>query len=84
MNSERTKIDHVAYPESLKALSFASLVWIARDAASALRAMPDGHKAGHYADEINYVANELYRRKIAMEFGNGGGNIATNKRDKGS
>lgn len=56
-------IDHVNYPERLKTLPFSALFGIARDAHEAERANPNGPKAGYYLDEINYVANELHRRK---------------------
>lgn len=62
-------IDHVNYPERLKALSLSSLWAIAKDAHEAERLNPNGPKAGYYLDEINYVANEIHRRR----FGNGGG-----------
>lgn len=58
-------IDHIAYPESLKTKTDAELHFIAKDAYEAMRAMPEGPKAGYYADEVNYVANELHRRRCA-------------------
>lgn len=60
------QIDHVNYPERLKSLSFLSLLGIAKDAHEAERANPQGPKAGYYLDEINYVANELHRRRSSM------------------
>lgn len=67
---QQEQIDHVNYPERLKSLSLSSLWAIARDAYEAERANPNGHKAGYYLDEINYVSNEMHRRG----FGNGGVN----------
>jgi hypothetical protein len=34
-----------------------------KDAHEAMTANPEGPKAGYYADEINYCADELARRK---------------------
>lgn len=62
MNHE---IDHKAYPARLRRLPAISLRFIIRDAKEALAAMPDSPKAGYYADEINYAAMELQRRKEA-------------------
>lgn len=67
---QQEQIDHVNYPERLKSLSLSSLWAIARDAYEAERANPNGHKAGYYLDEINYVSNEMHRRG----FGNSGVN----------
>jgi len=58
-------IDHAAYPLALRAKSDAALHFILKDAAEALRAMPQGEKAGYYADEINYAGMELARRRGA-------------------
>jgi hypothetical protein len=58
-------MDHAAYQKKVKAMTLAELHYIIRDAHEAERAMPDGPKAGHYLDEINYCANELARRKQA-------------------
>jgi len=33
-----------------------------QDAQEAIQAMPDGHKADYYADEVHYCAMELARR----------------------
>lgn len=57
-----TTIDHTAYPKSLRSKSVDSLHFIRADARAALAAMPDGHKAGYYADEICYCTDELARR----------------------
>ena len=55
-------INHIEYPKSLKIKSDDSLRYIMKDAHEAMTANPDGSKAGYYADEINYCANELYTR----------------------
>lgn len=57
------KIDHVAYPQKLRTKSPSELRYIIKDAKEALQAMPNGKNAGYYQDEINYCANELYRRQ---------------------
>ena len=58
-------IDHAAYMERVKTLSDSALRYTIKDASEAIRAQPDGHKAGYYADEINYCADELAKRKRA-------------------
>ncbi len=55
-------MNHSEYMEQVKLLSVESLRYIIKDCSEALKANPDGHKAGHYADEINYCAMELYAR----------------------
>ncbi len=55
-------MNHSKYMEQVKLLSEESLRYIIKDCGEALKANPDGHKAGHYADEINYCAMELYAR----------------------
>lgn len=57
-----TEIDHTNYPKSLKTISIESLRYIANDCKAAIAAYPDGHKAGYYADELNYIANEINQR----------------------
>lgn len=56
-------IDHTAYMERVKTLSDSALRYVINDAAAAIRAMPDGHKAGYYADEIHYCSDELTKRR---------------------
>lgn len=60
--SESTSIDHAAYQKKVRGLSNAALLYTMKDAADAIKAHPTGHKAGYYADEINYCANEVRRR----------------------
>lgn len=55
-------INHRTYPISLTNKSVESLRYIMRDAKEAMTAMPEGPKAGYYADEINYCADEIYSR----------------------
>lgn len=62
-NSSVEHIDHTRYPESLKTKSESALRYIIKDAQEALKAMPNGPKAGYYQDEVNYAVNELNRRK---------------------
>jgi hypothetical protein len=57
------QIDHIEYPKRLVSLSSWSLHYIMRDCRDAIKAYPDGHKAGYYADEINYCVMELNRRR---------------------
>jgi len=56
-------IDHVEYPKRLRTKSDAALRFIVKDATEAMRANPEGQKAGYYADEVNYASNELARRR---------------------
>ena len=58
-----THIDHTAYPATLKGKSIASLLWIISDATKARDAMPEGQKAGYYADEILYCGMEIQSRR---------------------
>jgi len=62
--SAPTQIDHTAYPKRLRTKTHSELRYILDDARAAIAANPDGHKAGFYADEINYVCDELSRRDI--------------------
>ena len=59
---EQTNIDHINYPKYLHNKSIAQLAYVIQDAREAIEAMPEGHKAGYYADEINYCAMEIRRR----------------------
>lgn len=56
------QIDHAAYPSRCRQMSDAALHFTIADCRAALAAMPDGDKAGFYADEISYAAAELARR----------------------
>jgi len=57
-----TFMDHAAYQKACKTKSLDSLRYIIKDAAEAMQAMPNGYKAGYYADEIHYCHAELRRR----------------------
>ncbi len=57
------RMDHYAYPVSLFNKSDEELRFIIKDANEAMRAMPDGENAGYYADEVNYAADEIARRR---------------------
>lgn len=59
-------MDHAKYQQRVKLLTGAQLRFIIHDAKAAIEAMPDGHKAGHYADEVSYAAMELMRREREM------------------
>ncbi len=60
-----TEINHTEYPKTLKGRSEDALRYTIKDANEAMLAMPEGHKAGYYADEIHYCAMELTRRAAA-------------------
>ena len=60
---EITQIDHKSYQEHVRKMTVISLRWTIKDCKNAIAAMPDGHKAGYYADEIHYCAMELKRRQ---------------------
>ena len=55
-------IDHTEYPKRLKNKSIEQLQFIIDDAKAAIKAMPDGPKAGYYADEICYCGDEITKR----------------------
>ena len=61
----KIEIDHDAYQRKVRKLSDQSLRFIIKDARKAIEAMPEGPKANYYADEINYCASELHRRKVS-------------------
>jgi hypothetical protein len=61
------EINHAEYPKKLKRLDEDSLRYIMKDAHEAMTANPEGPKAGYYADEINYCADELARRKEKLK-----------------
>lgn len=56
------QIDHAAYARRVRRQSEAELLFTIADARQAIAAMPDGPKAGYYADEIHYANAELARR----------------------
>jgi len=60
---EKQEINHGEYQRKTRKMSLEALRFTIRDAGEAIAAMPDGAKAGYYADEINYCAMELNRRK---------------------
>jgi hypothetical protein len=56
-------IDHAAYAARVRKMTDAQLHYAIKDANQAIQAMPNGDKAGYYADEVNYCASELARRR---------------------
>lgn len=60
---KKIEIDHAGYVAKTKGMSIEELEYTRRDAKEALRAMPDGPKAGYYADEVSYCSMELSRRR---------------------
>ncbi len=59
------KMDHAAYQARCRARTVAELRYIAKDAAEAARALPNGQNAGYYLDEVSYCGMELRRRGLA-------------------
>ena len=57
------QINHTEYPKSLKSKSEGELNFIMTDAYEAMQANPESPKAGYYADEVNYCADELALRR---------------------
>jgi hypothetical protein len=55
-------INHGEYMAKTKTMMVAELRYTIEDATKAILANPEGHKAGYYADEINYCAMELKKR----------------------
>jgi len=66
-----TVINHAAYQASLKTKTVAQLRYTIKDAQAAMAAMPDGHKAGYYADEANYCGMEIAGRQSRQPYLNG-------------
>ena len=60
-------IDHQAYMDYVSGLSDEELSYIRKDAMEAMRANPDGDKAGYYADEVNYVEMEMANRNKSSD-----------------
>lgn len=56
-------IDHARYPKYCRGRTEAELRHIIADCRATLDAWPDQPNAGYYLDEINYAADELYRRQ---------------------
>ena len=56
------QINHGEYMKKVKTLTEESLRYIIKDCQEAITAMPNGEKAGYYADEIHYCSMELSRR----------------------
>lgn len=59
----KTEINHAEYQKKVKGMSDSALRHTIKDCQEAIKAMPDGHKSGYYADEIHYCAMELKRRQ---------------------
>ena len=58
------QINHNEYRAAAKRKSDDELLYTIKDAREAMNAMPEGPKAGYYADEIHYCAAELRRRGL--------------------
>ena len=58
-------MNHEAYQSAMKSKTPEQLRYIAKDAAEAAKAMPQGVNAGYYQDEVCYAGMELRRRGIA-------------------
>jgi hypothetical protein len=56
------EMNHAEYSKKVKTMSIEALIYTIQDCKATLNANPEGHKAGYYADEINYCAMELSRR----------------------
>lgn len=60
---DQVQLNHVEYQKKVRRMDLDSLRWTIKDCQEAIAAMPNGHKAGYYADEIHYCAAEIRRRK---------------------
>lgn len=60
------KMNHTAYPKSLRRKSIDQLRFIIQDAREASEANPEGENAGYYIDEMHYAYAELHRRRMAQ------------------
>lgn len=59
---ETTQINHSEYQKKVKTMDMAQLLFVIQDCREAIVAMPNGHKAGYYQDEIHYCYMEIARR----------------------
>lgn len=59
-------LDFAAFRQYIAGKNETELRYMAKDAAEALRAYPDGKKANYYADMVNEVGDELRRRSNKM------------------
>lgn len=57
-----TPLDFAKCEARARKMSKPALQWSINDCKEAIAAMPDGHKAGYYMDEIHVYAAELKRR----------------------
>jgi len=64
-STEMTAIQHGEYQTRTRNMSDSELRFVIADCKAAMEAMPNGHKVGYYADEINYSCTELKRRQDA-------------------
>ena len=67
-NNEQIKIDHEEIKRRFAVLSMDSLRYIRSDAQEAIKANPEGPKAGYYQDEINYASMEIAKRLRITEY----------------
>jgi hypothetical protein len=56
------EMDHVAYAAKCRKMSLEQLEHVIFDCREALKANPNGHKAGYYCDEISYCSMEIAAR----------------------
>ena len=56
-------MDHRDYQKKTKTMSEKQLQFIIQDAKKTMATNPEGPNNDYYADEINYCAMELHRRK---------------------
>jgi hypothetical protein len=56
-------MDHADYQRKLKTYSVHQLEFVIRDAQEAIRANPENPNNGYYADEVNYAAAEIRKRR---------------------
>ena len=61
--SVKKKMNHAEYQRKTKAMKNQQLHFTILDARDAIAANPKGENSDYYADEINYCAMELHRRR---------------------
>lgn len=61
---ETTQINHAEYQKRVRHYTVPMLQYTIKECQEAIEAMPNGHKAGYYADEIHYCAAEIRRRGL--------------------
>lgn len=66
-NENEKTTNHVEATKYVAGLTFEEAEYVRRDCLAAMAAMPNGHKAGHYADIAAYCGMKLNRNPIIVK-----------------